>query len=81
MEGGKPEMARNTGSEASEIPGEIDEVPGKVSSDDFLAEALRIAHEIRRAARSFQEGVSWNTVAYYAAGSALEVGADDPALL
>jgi type 2 lantibiotic biosynthesis protein LanM len=35
--------------------------------DHFLAEALCIAHEIRRAARPFQEGVSWNTVAYYSA--------------
>jgi type 2 lantibiotic biosynthesis protein LanM len=33
--------------------------------NDFLCEALRIAHAIRRAARPFQGGVSWNTLAYY----------------
>ena len=60
LQGGEPEMVDNTASEASEVPGEDEAGP-----DDFLAEALRIAHEIRRAARSFQEGVSWNTLAYY----------------
>jgi type 2 lantibiotic biosynthesis protein LanM len=61
VEGGKPQMADETASGASWVPGE-----DGVGPDDFLAEALRIAHEIRRAARSFQEGVSWNTLGYYA---------------
>lgn len=37
----------------------------EAGASDFLAEALRIAHEIRQAAHSFNEGVSWNTLAYY----------------
>jgi len=53
-------MVGNTASEASEVMTEDEAGP-----DDFLAEALRIAHQIRAAARSFQEGVSWNTVGYY----------------
>lgn len=60
LQGGEPKMVGNTDSEASEIPNEGDAGP-----DDFLAEALRIAREIRSAARSFQDGVSWNTLAYY----------------
>ncbi len=63
-------------SQASEIPGE--DGPGP---DDFLAEALRIAHQISGAARSFKEGVSWNTVAYYAEAKRWQVGAHDPTLL
>jgi type 2 lantibiotic biosynthesis protein LanM len=60
LEGGEPNMVDNTDFKACEIAEE-----DKVGPDDFLAEALRIAQEIRRAARSFKEGVSWNTVAYY----------------
>jgi type 2 lantibiotic biosynthesis protein LanM len=52
--------SKTVGGKASEAPGD-----GEAGPDDFLAEALRIAHQIRGAARSFQEGVSWNTVAYY----------------
>jgi type 2 lantibiotic biosynthesis protein LanM len=62
MQEGEPKMVDNTDSKASEIPGEDEAGP-----DDFLAEALRIAQQIRGAARSFQEGVSWNTIAYHAA--------------
>jgi type 2 lantibiotic biosynthesis protein LanM len=51
---------KTVGGKASEVPGEDEAGP-----DDFLAEALRIAHQIRGAARSFQSGVSWNTFAYY----------------
>ena len=60
LERSGPEVVGNTASEASEVMTE-----GEAGPDGFLAEALRIAHQIRRAARSFQEGVSWNTVAYY----------------
>ena len=71
VEGGKPqtvELVGKTPSDASEVVGEASEVSEKevANPNDFLAEALRIAHEICRAARSFQEGVSWNTLAYYA---------------
>ena len=62
VEGGEPEGVVNKVPEASDVPGE-----DKVGPDEFLAEALRIAHQIRGAARSFQEGVSWNTLAYYGA--------------
>lgn len=55
-----PESAGSIASEASEVQDEA-------GPDDFLAEALRIANQIRRAARSFNEGVSWNTFAYYPA--------------
>ena len=61
LQGGEPKMVANKNSEASEVPREDEAGP-----DDFLAEALRIAQQIREAARSFQGGVSWNTVAYYA---------------
>ena len=61
LQGGEPKMVANKDSEASEVPREDEAGP-----DDFLAEALRIAQQIRGAARSFQGGVSWNTVAYYA---------------
>ena len=61
LQGGEPKMVANKDSEASEVPREDEAGP-----DDFLAEALRIAQQIREAARSFQGGVSWNTVAYYA---------------
>jgi len=61
LQGGEPKMVDNTDSAASEVPGE-----DKASPDDFLAEALRIAQQIRGAGRSFNEGVSWNTLAYYA---------------
>ncbi len=61
LQAGEPKTVGGTPSEASEAPGEDEAGP-----DDFLAEALRIAQQIRGAARSFQEGVSWNTVAYYA---------------
>ncbi len=60
LQGGEPKMVINTDTAVSEVPGQDEAGP-----DDFLAEALRIAREIRGAARSFQEGVSWNTVAYY----------------
>ena len=60
LQGGEPKMVVNTASGASEVPGEDEAGP-----DDFLAEALRIAQQIRGAARSFKEGVSWNTLAYY----------------
>ena len=53
--------AEMVGATASEISGE--DGPGL---EDFVAEALHIAHQISGAARSFKEGVSWNTVAYYA---------------
>ncbi len=62
LHGGGPKMVDNTDPKASELPGEDEAGP-----DDFLAEALRIAQQIRGAARSFQEGVSWNTIAYHAA--------------
>ena len=61
LQRGEPKMTGNTGFEASRVQGEDDAGP-----DDFLAEALRIAHEIRRAAIPFQDGISWNTLAYYA---------------
>ena len=61
LQGGEPKMVVNTDTAVSEVPGQDEAGP-----DDFLAEALRIAHEIRGAARPFKEGVSWNTVAYYA---------------
>jgi type 2 lantibiotic biosynthesis protein LanM len=35
--------------------------------EEFLAEAVRIAQLTRGAARHFQDGVSWNTAAYYSA--------------
>ena len=54
------EVAGNTAAEGFEAPGE-----DEAGSEDFLAEALRIAQEIRRAAHPFQDGVSWNTLAYY----------------
>jgi type 2 lantibiotic biosynthesis protein LanM len=54
-------MAGNSPSGAFEAVEE--ETAGR---EDFLAEALRIAHEIHQAARLFDEGVSWNTLAYYA---------------
>ncbi len=57
---GEYDRMGRTESEASSVAGEDEAGP-----DDFLAEALRIAHEIRRAARPFQAGVSWNTLAYY----------------
>jgi len=60
LQGGEPKMVGNTASGASEVPGEDDAGP-----DDFLAEAVRIAQQIRRAAHSFKEGVSWNTIAHY----------------
>jgi len=60
LEEGEPDMAGPTTSGASEVPGEHEAGP-----NDFLAEALRIAHEIHRAAHSFSQGVSWNTLAYY----------------
>ena len=61
LQQGEPERVGNTASETSEAPGEDEAGP-----DDFLAEALRIAQQIRQAALSFQEGVSWNTLAYHA---------------
>jgi type 2 lantibiotic biosynthesis protein LanM len=61
LQQGEPEKVGATASGASGIPEEDEMGPG-----DFLAEAIRIAHQIRRAALSFQEGVSWNTLAYYA---------------
>src|SRR5271157_4471905 len=60
LQQGEPEMVGGTAAQASEVPGEHEAGP-----DDFRAEALRIAQQIRRAARSFREGVSWNTLAYY----------------
>jgi type 2 lantibiotic biosynthesis protein LanM len=60
LQGGEPKMMGNTDSEASAVPGQDEAGP-----DDFLAEALRIAQQIRGAARSFNEGVSWNTLAYH----------------
>jgi type 2 lantibiotic biosynthesis protein LanM len=60
LEEGERDMAGPTTSGAFEVPGEEEAGP-----NDFLAEALRIAHEIRRAAHPFNEGVSWNTLAYY----------------
>ncbi len=62
LEGGEPKTVENIDSKASEIPGEDEAGP-----DDFLAEALRIAQQIRGAALPFQEGVNWNTIAYHAA--------------
>jgi type 2 lantibiotic biosynthesis protein LanM len=61
LQQGEVEMMGNPASEASEVPGEDDAGP-----DDFLAEALRIAQQIRHAAIPFHDGVSWNTLAYYA---------------
>ena len=60
LQQGEPEMVGGTASEASEVPREDGWGP-----DDFLAEALRIARQIRQAAHSFRDGVSWNIVAYY----------------
>jgi type 2 lantibiotic biosynthesis protein LanM len=62
LQGGEPKMVDNTDSKASEVPGQDEAGP-----DDFLAEALRIAHQVRRAALPFKEGVSWNTIGYHAA--------------
>jgi type 2 lantibiotic biosynthesis protein LanM len=61
LQGGELEPVGNTASDASEVADEDDAGP-----DDFLAEALRIAQQIGRVADSFKEGVSWNTVVYYA---------------
>jgi type 2 lantibiotic biosynthesis protein LanM len=60
LHGGEPGRVGNTASDSSEVTEEDDAGP-----DDFLAEAVRIAHQIRRAALSFKGGVSWNTLAYY----------------
>ena len=49
LHGGGPKMVDNTDPKASEVPGEDEAGP-----DDFLAEALRIAQQIRGAARSFR---------------------------
>jgi len=62
LQQGEPDVVGYSASEASGAPG-----GDEVGRDDFLAEARRIAHQIRQAARSFQEGVSWNTLAYYPA--------------
>jgi len=61
LQKGEPEMLGNTPSGASEVPGE-----DEAGLEAFLAEALRIANQIRRAALPFKEGVSWNTLGYYA---------------
>jgi type 2 lantibiotic biosynthesis protein LanM len=61
LQEGEPKTVGSKAPEPSEVPLEDEAGP-----DDFLAEALRIAQEIRHAARSFKEGVSWNTLAYYA---------------
>jgi type 2 lantibiotic biosynthesis protein LanM len=61
LQGGGPELVGATAPDVSESDEEVDADP-----DDFLGEALRIAHQIRRAALLFKEGVSWNTLAYYA---------------
>jgi type 2 lantibiotic biosynthesis protein LanM len=66
LQEGEPEMVSNATSKAFEIARESEAAP-TAAPDDFLAEALRIAQQIRRAAYSFDEGVSWNTLAYYAA--------------
>ena len=53
------------------LEGNTDSTDSAVLGDDaagpdvFLAEAHRIAQQIRRAARYFDEGVSWDTLAYY----------------
>ena len=60
LEQGEQYLVGNTGSGDSEVSG--DDAAGP---DVFLAEAHRIAQQIRRAARSFNEGVSWNTLAHY----------------
>ena len=55
-------MVGNRASEISESTCE-----GNVANaSDFLAEALHIAHRIRQAARTFQDGVSWDTPVYHA---------------
>ncbi len=56
----EPRRVGNSAPKASEVSGEDEAGP-----DDFLAEAVRIAQQMRRAAISFPEGVSWNTLAYY----------------
>jgi type 2 lantibiotic biosynthesis protein LanM len=58
---GEPELVGNTDFAASEVRREDEAGP-----EDFLAEALRIAQQVRGAALRFQEGVSWNTLAYHA---------------
>jgi type 2 lantibiotic biosynthesis protein LanM len=60
LQEGEPETVGVTASVSSELPGE-----DLMGPDDFLAEALSIARQIRRAANRFQDGVSWNTLAYY----------------
>ena len=60
LQEGEPKTAGGQACEATAPPGDDEAGP-----DDFLAEALRIAHQIRGAARSFEDGVSWVTVAYY----------------
>jgi type 2 lantibiotic biosynthesis protein LanM len=59
---GQPKMESDPSSGASELPGEEEAGP-----DDFLAEALRIAYQIREAAMPLSEGVSWNTLVYHEA--------------
>jgi type 2 lantibiotic biosynthesis protein LanM len=63
LQEGEPEVVGKTPSGASEVPEEGEDDGGL---DDFLAEALRIAQQIRGAALPFHEGVSWNTLAYHA---------------
>ncbi len=60
LQGGEPEMVDNTTSAASDVAEEDEAGP-----NDFLAEALRIAYQIRGAALSYKERASWVTVAYY----------------
>jgi len=61
LQQGEPERMGNVVSGASTVTREDDAGP-----QDFLAEALRIARQIRQASLSFQGGFSWNTLAYYA---------------
>ena len=59
---GEPNMESTTALEVSAIAGET-----SASPEPFLAEALRIAQQVRAAARHFPDGAGWNTAAYYEA--------------
>lgn len=62
VEAGEPEMAGNIRIDNS--PPSNDRPAGP---DDLVAEALRIAAEIRQTALRFDGGVNWNTLAYHSA--------------
>jgi len=62
LQQGEQYLVGNTGSGGFEAAGD-----DAASPDVFLAEAHRIVQQIGRAVRFFDEGVSWDTLAYHAA--------------